>query len=60
MVDNKCAKIFSTHEIDLSFQNTLTHENTLHTEFFISLRSILYSLNRLCLECIQAFVCEVR
>ena len=33
MVDNKCANIFFTIEVDLSFQNTLTHENTLHVEF---------------------------
>ena len=30
VVDNKFANIFSTLEFDLSFQNTLTHENTLH------------------------------
>ena len=33
VVDNKFANIFSTLEFDLSFQNTLTHENTLHAEF---------------------------
>ena len=32
-VDNKCANIFSTLEVDLSLQNILTHENTMHAEF---------------------------
>ena len=35
MVDNKCANIFSIHVVDLSFQNTLTHENIVHAGVYI-------------------------
>ena len=46
MVDNKCANIFSTIEVDLSFQSTLTHEKHIACRnFFVSLRSILCNLN---------------
>ena len=32
-MDNKYVNIFSTLKVDLSFQNTLTHESTLHVKF---------------------------
>ena len=53
VVDNKFANIFSTLEFDLSFQNTLTHENTLHAEF-------LYHWDLYCIvltNLLEVFVC---
>ena len=45
MVDNKCANIFSTHVVDLSFQNTLTHENIVHASVYES-----HSVKFACIE----------
>ena len=45
MVENKCANIFSTHVVDLSFQNTLTHENIVHASVYES-----HSVKFACIE----------
>ena len=53
VVDNKFANIFSTLEFDLSFQNTLTHENTLHAEFLYHWDLYFIVLTNL----LEVFVC---
>ena len=47
MVDDKCANIFSNLKVDLNskYLDTKKKKKTLHANFLISLRSILYNLN---------------
>ena len=55
MVDNKWANIFSTFEVELNSKYLDTWKNFVYW-IFILLRSILYSLNWLCLKCLHASV----
>ena len=54
MVDTKCENIFSTLEVDLSSKYLDTWKH-IRWWIFISLISILYSLNWLCLKCLHAY-----
>ena len=54
MVATKCENIFSTLEVDLSSKYLDTWKH-ITCWIFISLISILYSLNWLCLRCLHAY-----